>query len=206
LSRADARSARRIRFRGEVESRHEADDLLEAAGDAVLVHRGRPRSLVLACPDGCGSVLTVNLDRRVGRAWRLYRDRRGLTVYPSVWRDTGCGSHFIVSRDRLVWCGRRGQPDLDFFGGAGLDAAVLGALGDQPRSVDELADLVDGEPWEIIPAADRLVAAGKARATALGGERRYARALANPERDALAPRALSKPNPWRWLKGLFRRR
>jgi hypothetical protein len=150
-------------LRGEVESRPEASDLLEAPGDVVLVHRGRPRSLVIACPDGCGAVLTVNLDERAGAAWRLYREPRGLTLYPSVWRDSGCKAHFIVRRDRVLWCGP--SAEANFEHDPGLEQALLACLDERGRSAEELACLVDETPWDTARAADRLVTSGHARAS-----------------------------------------
>jgi hypothetical protein len=58
----------------------------------------------MACPDGCGETLTINLDPRAGKAWRADGREGRLTLYPSVWRDQGCRSHFILWRDRIVWC------------------------------------------------------------------------------------------------------
>lgn len=183
MSGRGAGLARRVRFRGQVERRHEAEDLLEAAGDVVLVHRGRPRSLVFACPDGCGSELTINLDERVGRAWRLYRDRQGMTLYPSVWRDSGCEAHFIVWRDQLIWCGRGADDGFDFGFDRELEGSVLRCLGDQPLSAEDLARLSGENPWEVARAADRLVAAGKAK-VALTGVRLYARLNVDTPPDA----------------------
>src|SRR5438105_3352414 len=97
--------AREIRLRAEVQHRHEGDALLKSPGDAVLVNRGRPRSLLIACPDGCGETLVVNLDQRSGPAWRFYRHASGVSLSPSVWREGGCESHFIVWRGRIIWCG-----------------------------------------------------------------------------------------------------
>lgn len=56
------RLARTAQYRGQVEYRDEATSLVTEPGDLVLVVRGRPRSVVIGCPDGCGEVLTVNLD------------------------------------------------------------------------------------------------------------------------------------------------
>ena len=95
--------AERIRDRGVVQHRHAADRLLERPGDSVPVHRGVPRSLVMACSDGCGDTLTINLDPRTDKAWRFYRKRNQVSIYPSVWRDTGCLSHFIVWHHQI--CG-----------------------------------------------------------------------------------------------------
>ena len=60
--------------------------------------------LVIRCPCGCGDDLLLNLDLRAGSAWGFYRNRRGLTIYPSYWREDGCGSHFILWNDRIYWC------------------------------------------------------------------------------------------------------
>ena len=104
--------AARIDFRGAIEHRHEADDLIPKPGEAALVHRGVDRSLVMACPDGCGEPLTINLDRRSGPAWRFYRDAAAISMYPSVWRTTGCKSHFgpLGLAFRPSWHHRRAQP------------------------------------------------------------------------------------------------
>lgn len=164
--------ARRIAVRGQVEHRHEADALLAAPGDAVLVLRGRPRSLVLSCPDGCGAALTVNLDGRSGPAWRLYDGPRGVTLYPSVWRDGGCRSHFILWHDRILWCSRfvdaSDEPPLP----DGLAARVAAVLDGTPRTAEAIAARLDAIPWEVAKAADSLAARGCAKATS-GSPRLY---------------------------------
>jgi len=153
--------ARDIRFRGVVENRHDANDLLKEPGDSVTVIRGRPRSFVMACPDGCGSVLTVNLDPRAGKAWRLY-ERSGLTLVPSVWRDAGCQSHFIVWRDRIVWCegglpDERADPVLD----QQLELDILAKVGPAPVTSGEIAASLDAIPYDVDLVLARLVRRGK---------------------------------------------
>ena len=101
--------ATRVRRRGTTEYRDEANVLLEEPGDAVLVERGIPRSLVMRCPDGCGETLTINLDRRAGKAWRMNAEKNAtLSLYPSVWKADGCRSHFVVRQSRIIWC----EPDF----------------------------------------------------------------------------------------------
>src|SRR3954466_5762253 len=105
---------RTAHLRGTVSHRAEADKLLAEPGDLVLVVRGVARSLVMMCPDGCGDIITVNLDRRAGKAWSFYKDKRGLSLFPSVWRDTGCGAHFILWANTIFWTDRdrlTGSPD-----------------------------------------------------------------------------------------------
>jgi len=94
--------ARRIAFKGEVEYRREADIVTPEAGDASVVVRGRPRSFVIACPDGCGEHLTINLDEQAGPAWRLYTGRRGLTLFPSI-----CSNSKSINLYQLKWLSSR---------------------------------------------------------------------------------------------------
>jgi Family of unknown function (DUF6527) len=102
------KAAERIRFRGTVASRREASVRLKVPGDAVLVVRGRPRLLIISCPCGCGEQFPINLDSRAGPAWRLYGDRRrGLSVYPSVWRESGCESHYVIWKNDVGETGPR---------------------------------------------------------------------------------------------------
>src|SRR5947208_4568845 len=92
-----------LNLRAVVESRSEVGALLSKPGDAVIIQRGQPRWIMLNCPCGCGEDIPINLDRRAAKAWRYYDgEGRGVTLFPSVWRDTGCQSHFIVWRGRIL--------------------------------------------------------------------------------------------------------
>jgi hypothetical protein len=116
----------------------------------------------MACPDGCGSVLTVNLDPRAGKAWRLYvRDR--LSVYPSVWRDGGCGAHFIVWKDRILWCDGEDDEQPPKYE-PNLERSISATLSDTPRSAGEIADDLDEIPWEVDRSLKHLVRMGLAEA------------------------------------------
>lgn len=156
--------ANQIHRRGEVESRGDAGAKITMAGDVVVVNRGQPRSVVMACPDGCGEILTINLDPRAGPAWRLYDERRGMTLFPSIWRETGCESHFILWRDSIYWCGPGDDWPAFRIQNDELDARVLGAL---PRGrltpYSEIAEALDEIPWEVLAACQRLARVGKAR-------------------------------------------
>ncbi|WP_366925249.1 MULTISPECIES: DUF6527 family protein [Sphingomonadales] len=95
-----------LKLKSVVSSRAAVDLHLASPGDAVLILRGEPRWLLIQCPCGCGEEIPINLDSRAGKAWRIYGiSNRQLTLFPSVWRDTGCRSHFIVWRDKVMWCG-----------------------------------------------------------------------------------------------------
>lgn len=70
-------------------------------GALVLVMPGkRPKSLKFLCPCGCNDTISINLMPETGKAWRLTSDQNGtLSLYPSVWLDVGCCSHFILRRN-----------------------------------------------------------------------------------------------------------
>jgi len=152
--------ARTLSVTGEVTHRHEADRYVSEPGVAVLVKRGVPRSVVFRCPDGCGDVLTINLDRRSGPAWRLYLDRSGTSLFPSVWRETGCESHFIVWRSRIIWCDADDERvDAE---SSELEDQVLAALTHSNQNYADVADRLGEIPWAVLAACNRLVEKGLA--------------------------------------------
>lgn len=153
--------ARVVHVRGQVAYRDEGEALIRLPGDAAIINRGQLRSVLMKCPDGCGTTLVVNLDPRAGKAWRL--DMRGgtPTLYPSVWRDGGCGSHFIVWRGRIIWCDRwedgNQEPEYD----VALEERTCRAFDTlRLRSPAEVAYEIDEIPWEVSRAARRLVQKG----------------------------------------------
>lgn len=157
----------RISVTRTVQTRVDAAGHLNSPGDAVLIERGGPRWLIMLCPCGCGDEIPINLDSRTGPAWRLYRDsKRGISLYPSVWRDTGCESHFIVWRGRIYLFGGRDHGlwsrTIDEINSSLLDE-VRNRL---PRrglvSYVDIADSLGEIPWEVLNACRRLVHNGEA--------------------------------------------
>lgn len=76
-----------------------------------------PRRLVIAredgelwsagmnCPCGCGEIIELGLFPEAEQNWTLAVDRRGRpSLSPSVWRRTGCRSHFWMRHGRIHWC------------------------------------------------------------------------------------------------------
>jgi hypothetical protein len=151
--------ATRITFKGQVSHRHEADQFLSEAGAAVLVHRGVARSMAMACPDGCGENLTINLDGRAGKAWRHYTGEAGLSIFPSVWRDTGCKSHFIIWGSRIYWCDW--HEELDEPAEIVLER-TRAALTAEFVAYQELSDKLQIIPWAVLSACVRLCRRGLA--------------------------------------------
>lgn len=160
-----------VRWRGEGRHHGEAVRLLERPGDAAIVVRGQPRWLLLSCPCGCAESISLNLDPRTGPAWRLYRRIQRLTVYPSVWRPTGCESHFIIWDDRISWVDDHTDhvsPDADLL------QAVRKELSAELRSYVDLADRLDAVPWDVLRACRHLVKTGEAVSDVDGAVWRFA--------------------------------
>lgn len=153
------RRATAIAFKGTVSHRHEASAQLSKPGDTVLVVRGVARSMAMVCPDGCGEELTINVDRRSGPAWRYYLRNSRLTLYPSVWRDTGCGSHFIVWESKIYWCDW--EYELDSVADE-IAQRTLDALTDEFVAYLSIADRLNIVPWEVLAACRQLRRRGRA--------------------------------------------
>src|ERR1051325_10943904 len=156
--------AKNVLFSGTVENMDAATSVLQHAGDMVLIHRGRPRMIVMRCPCGCGDNLIINLDKRTGYAWRLYMDSGGITLYPSYWREDGCRSHFIVWNSRIFWC-------LDWQSDEGDACTVSQSLEDSVLDLlhyerfvnyQEIAERLNIIPWEALQACRQLVDRGAA--------------------------------------------
>jgi hypothetical protein len=156
--------AKEITFRGKVESRDVAASLLSNAGDAVVVERGKPRLLILRCPCGCGDDLIINLDKRAGAAWYLYQKRKGMTLFPSYWRDDKCGSHFILWNNHIYWClGWESEESDTWQVSLEIEDKVYAALPDEWFvSYDQLAEQLGIIPWEVLQACRQLVKQDKA--------------------------------------------
>jgi hypothetical protein len=157
---------KRFIIRARVNSRANASAHLKQPGDAVIVDRQGPRWLIMSCPCGCGAELPVNLDRRAGPAWRVYQSSKGTSVYPSVWRDTDCKSHFIIWRDSILLLGtgdRGWWTDEAEKGEDELLQRVVEALSDREQSAEEISDQIpESEPWDVLRCCRRLCLQGKA--------------------------------------------
>ena len=150
-----------VLLKGTVDSRAAASALLKDPGDTALIYRGRLRWLVMICPCGCGDQLPINLDPAAGPAWVAHQYGDKLSVYPSVWRDVGCESHFIVWRDEVLLFERYG----DWLGTLpdGYDLAnVRSALTtDAYTHFADVATALGAIPWDVLLACRELVKRGE---------------------------------------------
>ena len=88
----------------------EPDELLPETLYAIG-ENGHLWHVMFVCPCGCGAPIALNALPDASPRWRLYESTDGPTLSPSVWRTTGCRSHFILRGGLVIWChGRR--PDV----------------------------------------------------------------------------------------------
>jgi hypothetical protein len=151
--------AQRIHFKGIVDKFAGAIAQLHTSGDCTVVTRGVPRTIVMKCPDGCGETISVNLDPRVGKAWRKYDHNKKLTIYPSVWRDTGCRAHFIVWNDQIIWCDASDSAHITLE--ESFLETVFNKLSNSSFThFENIAESLEAIPWDVLWACNKLVRRG----------------------------------------------
>lgn len=70
----------------------------------LLQDDGENWSVGFRCPCGCGDVIELLMLPNVKPRWDIKIDHRGRpTLSPSVWRATGCRSHFWVRDGKVIW-------------------------------------------------------------------------------------------------------
>lgn len=88
---------------------HELSDHLKTR-TLYLIGGPTPWSAALLCPCGCGDVIQLSLLTDDSPSWRLqWESGKRPSLQPSVWRTTGCHSHFFFTHGRIVWCRRAGM-------------------------------------------------------------------------------------------------
>jgi len=58
----------------------------------------------MVCPCGCGDLIKLNIRNDSHPYWRVIERRGAVSLDPSVWRTTGCRSHFFYTKNRIRWC------------------------------------------------------------------------------------------------------
>jgi hypothetical protein len=85
-------------------SHTEATEFLVHHDALCLIIKGREHilnAIKLRCPDSCGDIFTINLDRSVGKSWRCFIEGKKISVSPSIWRTEDCGAHFTLRNNNI---------------------------------------------------------------------------------------------------------
>lgn len=71
----------------------------------AVIHENTPFWALFRCPCGCGNVISLSLQKIHKPNWTVTRTKDGRpTLYPSVWQNKGCCSHFWIKDGRVLWC------------------------------------------------------------------------------------------------------
>ena len=71
----------------------------------VVTEDDEPWHAEMICPCGCGKTLHMNLLLDERPVWQITEHNDGTSsLHPSVWRKTGCRSHFWFRKGQVVWC------------------------------------------------------------------------------------------------------
>lgn len=82
-----------------------SNDVLETGKIYCVAPRQIAKWAILVCPCGCHGIITLSLQGIHNPHWSLSKSSIDLpTLYPSIWRDKGCFSHFWLKEGRVFWC------------------------------------------------------------------------------------------------------
>lgn len=60
---------------------------------------------VFQCPCGCRETIQLSLMPGSNPKWKITKHNNGtVSLHPSVWRKTGCKSHFFIIQGQVKWC------------------------------------------------------------------------------------------------------
>ena len=69
---------------------------------AILYVCLKDAEVAMQCPCGCGGRNDIQLDPDL---WTVFTDGRHVTIAPSINVTTGCGSHYNITANEVVWAG-----------------------------------------------------------------------------------------------------
>lgn len=85
------------------------EDSLNEKDFVEVIYRNQSYWAIFNCPCGCKNVISLPLQKNHNPHWRLEHSFEGKpTLYPSVWQNKGCMSHFWVVNGKIEWCGNTG--------------------------------------------------------------------------------------------------
>ena len=70
----------------------------------IVGHPGNAWMLSFQCPCGCKNIIQLNLLKEANPRWTFRIIYNKIDIVPSIWRTTGCKSHFIIRRGKVIWC------------------------------------------------------------------------------------------------------
>lgn len=69
-----------------------------------VVYRNTPYWALFSCPCSCGALISLPLQNTHKPNWRVDESKGGRpSVYPSIWQNKGCLSHFWIIDGKVNW-------------------------------------------------------------------------------------------------------
>jgi hypothetical protein len=66
---------------------------------------GQVWQAAMLCPCGCAALIQLSVLPKSRPNWAVTPHADGtVSLHPSVWRTTGCRSHFFLRRGQIEWC------------------------------------------------------------------------------------------------------
>ncbi len=93
-------------FRYKIELLNDNPDPNQIKENIVYVVGGKDftKWAYVKCPNGCGEIIMLSLNKKQFPAWKIKQDKIGrATISPSINKLNGCKSHFFIKKGRLIW-------------------------------------------------------------------------------------------------------
>lgn len=85
------------------------NDSIDAGVFIEIIYKNKPLWALFKCPCGCQYVITLPLQKTHGPSWTVTVSEMGRpTLFPSVWQNKGCFSHFWIEDGIVYWCNNTG--------------------------------------------------------------------------------------------------
>ena len=70
----------------------------------IIGNSKEPWLIAFNCPCGCQNLIQLNLLKDASPCWKFKVIKNNkINVFPSIWRTTGCRSHFFVRKSKINW-------------------------------------------------------------------------------------------------------
>lgn len=79
-------------------------DVIDKRTLYLVGEHGKHWIAVMKCPCGCREDIQLPMSSNDRPRWKYSGSLARPTLSPSVWRKSGCRSHFLVRQGRIIWC------------------------------------------------------------------------------------------------------
>jgi len=101
---------RRVHFRSiRVVDRTPKNESVGESEFVLVIHQNESYWALFQCPCGCCTMISLSLQKIHTPSWTVKETVAGRpSLYPSVWQNKGCFSHFWIQDGQICWCGNSG--------------------------------------------------------------------------------------------------